>query len=70
MGNVLSSMVTSTCIGLLHFRFWRFGKWTDVYIDDRLPVDADNKLIYAKCQKANEFWVSLIEKAYAKYGKH
>ena len=63
-------MVTSMCVGLLHFRFWRFGRWMDVYIDDRLPVDADNKLIYAKCQESNEFWVSLLEKAYAKCAKH
>jgi len=51
--------------GMVHFKFWRFGKWVDVFIDDRLPT-RNKKLIYASCNDSNEFWVSLIEKAYAK----
>ena len=53
--------------GMFHFRFWRFGKWLEVVIDDRLPVDGYNKLIYCSNKKfPNEFWCALIEKAYAK----
>ncbi|KAK6189908.1 hypothetical protein SNE40_001878 [Patella caerulea] len=51
--------------GVVCFRFWRFGDWVEVYIDDRLPT-VNRKLIYAHCTEANEFWVALIEKAYAK----
>ncbi|XP_060560457.1 calpain-A-like [Ruditapes philippinarum] len=51
--------------GMVNFKFWRFGQWSDVYIDDRLPTK-DGKLIYASCTDPQEFWVSLIEKAYAK----
>ncbi|CAD5124115.1 DgyrCDS12417 [Dimorphilus gyrociliatus] len=51
--------------GLLHFRFWRFGTWKDVVIDDLLPVKY-GKLHYARCLEENEFWLPLLEKAYAK----
>ena len=51
--------------GLYHFRFWRFGDWVDVYIDDLLPM-SDGELIYAQAATPSEIWPSLIEKAYAK----
>ncbi|XP_067651433.1 calpain-A-like [Haliotis asinina] len=51
--------------GVVCFQFWRYGKWIQVYIDDRLPVQ-NGKLIYAHCTEPREFWVALIEKAYAK----
>ena len=53
--------------GMFRFRFWRYGKWVEVVIDDRLPVDNYNNLIYCSNKRhPNEFWVALIEKAYAK----
>lgn len=53
--------------GMFRFRFWRFGKWVEVLIDDRLPVDDYNQLFYCSNKKyPNEFWCALIEKAYAK----
>ncbi|KAJ3114366.1 Calpain-6 [Phlyctochytrium bullatum] len=67
--------------GIFRFRFNRFGQWIEVVVDDYLPCTPDGKLIFARsrggvldsvpeCLKfrpdPNEFWVSLLEKAYAK----
>ena len=51
--------------GVVCFNFWRFGRWQPVYVDDRLPC-VDGQLIYGHSEEPREFWVPLIEKAYAK----
>ncbi|XP_076473056.1 calpain-B-like [Babylonia areolata] len=51
--------------GVVCFKFWRFGRWVPVYVDDRLPC-VFGQLIYGHSADPREFWVSLIEKAYAK----
>lgn len=55
-------------VGLFRFRFWRFGDWQEVLVDDRLPVrKGTNQMLFMHSDEANEMWSALMEKAYAKW---
>ena len=48
--------------GKLVFRFYRFNKFEDVIIDDQLPL-VEHKM----ADDSRDWWVPLVEKAYAKF---
>ena len=54
-----------TYCGMFRFNFWRFGEWVEVIIDDFLPTHY-GRLYYAHSIELEEFWIPLLEKAYAK----
>ncbi|KAL3319921.1 Calpain-like cysteine peptidase [Cichlidogyrus casuarinus] len=52
--------------GIFCFRFWRFGHWEEVVVDDWLPVQSGGQPLFIHSGRPNEFWPALLEKAYAK----
>lgn len=53
--------------GMYQCKFFKNGEWVVVAVDDRIPChESSNKPLFASCSEKNEFWVPILEKAYAK----
>lgn len=52
--------------GMYVIRFMKNYKWNYVIMDDKLPCRDDKVPVFARDKELKEFWVCMIEKAYAK----
>eukprot|EP01125_Pyxidicula_operculata_P021100 TRINITY_DN8000_c0_g1_i1.p1 TRINITY_DN8000_c0_g1~~TRINITY_DN8000_c0_g1_i1.p1 ORF type:complete len:1691 (-),score=398.94 TRINITY_DN8000_c0_g1_i1:202-5274(-) len=53
-------------VGIYLCKIFVNGDWRYVIIDDLLPCDSNYNLAFGMCRNENEFWVPLLQKAYAK----
>ena len=51
--------------GMFLFRFWRYGQWVEVVVDDYVPVK-NKKPVFVHSKQTGELWPVLMEKAYSK----
>jgi hypothetical protein len=53
--------------GVYAFKFYKFGRWVEVVVDDTIPVVKNSEATLFCCSKdKNELWAILMEKSYAK----
>ncbi|CAE7301295.1 CalpB [Symbiodinium sp. CCMP2592] len=54
-------------VGVYGVLFYSEGHFTYTIVDDYLAVDDGGQLLYGKSSSKDEFWVSILEKAFAKH---
>eukprot|EP01105_Mastigella_eilhardi_P024105 TRINITY_DN621_c0_g1_i1.p1 TRINITY_DN621_c0_g1~~TRINITY_DN621_c0_g1_i1.p1 ORF type:complete len:937 (-),score=139.11 TRINITY_DN621_c0_g1_i1:2285-5026(-) len=59
-------MECSPLYGVYMVKFFRNRMWVNVLVDDRIPCSKNGVPVFGRNRNPNEFWVPLIEKAYAK----
>jgi hypothetical protein len=52
--------------GIYQCRFYKNQEWHLVLVDDQVPMDENNIVFFGQCRDPKEYWVQIIEKAYAK----
>ncbi|KAG5188255.1 hypothetical protein JKP88DRAFT_287577 [Tribonema minus] len=52
--------------GVVGVRFFDHNCWKYIIIDDLIGCNEDGRILYSHCKAENEFWLPLIEKAWAK----
>ena len=56
--------------GLYVIQFFKDGEWVPVIVDDKIPCwksgPLEGRPIFARCRNPMEYWVCIVEKAYAK----
>jgi hypothetical protein len=52
--------------GVFQIRFFIDAAWRVVTVDDYVPVKESGSMIFGHCKNDNEYWVALVEKAFAK----
>ena len=53
-------------IGMFQIRFFIDAAWRVVTVDDYVPVKETGSMIFGHCKNDDEYWVALVEKAFAK----
>ena len=51
--------------GIFHFKFYKWGTWVDVVVDDFIPT-YNGRPLFTYSDDKGEAWPCLVEKAYAK----
>eukprot|EP00915_Cephaloidophora_sp_WS-2016_P000442 GHVH01000564.1.p1 GENE.GHVH01000564.1~~GHVH01000564.1.p1 ORF type:complete len:1356 (+),score=186.22 GHVH01000564.1:106-4173(+) len=64
--NALGSKPVISPSGMYGVKLYFNGGFRKVLVDDQLPVRADGKILVAHSIYRNEFWVSILEKAFLK----
>jgi len=53
-------------LGIYGVRFCINGEWEHIIVDDIMPVDKHNRLLYARSKEPDEVWCPILEKAFCK----